>query len=130
MKAMKNVFALCLALILVVGCLPVTGVLAAGGTAATPEAGDITIPIIPVKPVPPQQEEKVVTDLNGDGDTNTSDAVYLLLNAMFGETDYPLPAGVDADYNSSGEVDTSDAVYLLLYVMFGEADYPLYPAAA
>ena len=129
MKAIKNVLALCLALLLVASCLPVTGVLAAGGAAANPEAGDITIPIVPVKPKPPQVEDKIVTDLDNDGKTDTNDAVYLLLNTMFGEKDYPLPAGVDVDYDASGEVNTNDAVYLLLHVMFGEKEYPLYPKA-
>ena len=126
---MKKIFALCLALCLVAACLPVTGVLAAGGgTPAVPDAGDITIPITPVTPpAPPQDEEElVITDLNGDDKTDTDDAVYLLLNVMFGAGDYPLPTGANTDYDGSGETDTDDAVYLLLHVMFGEEDYPLY----
>lgn len=127
---MKKIFALCLALALLVACLPVSGVLAASGTPANPESGDITIPIVPVTPpAPPQEEDKVITDLDVSGETNTDDAVYLLLNVMFGEEDYPLPAGADTDYDGNGKIDTDDAVYLLLYVMFGEEDYPLYPAA-
>lgn len=124
MKAMKKVLALCLVLVLAIGCLPITGVLAAG-TPAEKEDGDITIPITPVNPIPPEEEEPVTTDLNQSGETDTNDAVYLLLNVMFGETDYPLPAGVDVDFNGDDEVDTNDAVYLLLHIMFGEVDYPL-----
>ena len=125
---MKKVFALCLALLLLIACLPVTGVMAAG-VPAEKEDGDITIPITPVNPTPPQEEETVVTDLDGSGKTDTEDAVYLLLNAMFGSGDYPLPTGANCDFDGSGKVDTDDAVYLLLHVMFGETDYPLFPAA-
>jgi len=32
------------------------------------------------------------TDFDSDGDTDTDDAVYLLLHVMFGEGDYPLHA--------------------------------------
>ena len=66
-------------------------------------------------------------ELDGDGETTTNDAVYLLLSVMFGTEDYPVPGGVSLDFDGSGEVDTDDAVYLLLSVMFGEEDYPLYP---
>lgn len=131
MKIMKKIFALCLMLALLIACLPVSGVLAAGsGTPAVPDSGDITIPITPGMTIPPVDEEEIViTDLNNDGVTDTNDAVALLLNVMFGAEDYPLPAGVDADYDASGEVDTNDAVYLLLNIMFGEEDYPLYPVS-
>ena len=129
---MKKIFALCLALALLIACLPVAGVLAVGftggsGTPATPEAGDITIPITPGVVVPPvDEEELVITDLNDDDKTDTNDAVYLLLSVMFGDEDYPLPVGANVDYDSSEKVDTNDAVYLLLNIMFGEEDYPLY----
>ena len=66
-------------------------------------------------------------DLNGDGKTNTDDAVYLLLHVMFGPEDYPVPADTNLDFDNSGGVDTDDAVYLLLHIMFSEAEYPLYP---
>ena len=33
----------------------------------------------------------VVGDMDGDGDKDSDDAVYLLLNVMFGDEDYPLP---------------------------------------
>ena len=64
-------------------------------------------------------------DMDDDWMLSTDDAVYLLLNVMFGETDYPMPTGVNPDLNSDGKADTNDAVYLLLNVMFGPEDYPL-----
>ena len=63
-------------------------------------------------------------DMDGDGDKDTDDAVYLLLNVMFGATDYPI-ANPDKDLNNDSKVNTDDAVYLLLHVMFGEEDYPI-----
>ena len=65
----------------------------------------------------------VVGDVNGDEALNTGDAVYLLLNIMFGAGDYPITAS--RDMNGDGTVNTNDAVYLLLHVMFGAGDYPL-----
>ena len=64
-------------------------------------------------------------DFDGDHERTTSDAVYLLLSVMFGETDYPVPAGTDLDFNADGKTDTNDAVYLLLNIMFGAEDYPI-----
>ena len=64
-------------------------------------------------------------DMDGDGDKDTDDAVYLLLNVMFGDGDYPVPAGANKDVDGNGKVDTDDAVYLLLHVMFGAEDYPI-----
>ena len=138
---MKNILALLTALFLLVGCLSFSVMAAgsneiefkallaaAGSDPADPEPGDIVIPIIPVDPVPPQEEETDPTDVNGDEIVNSDDAVYLLLYAMFGDEDYPLPAGIDADFDSNNSVDSDDAIYLLLHIMFGEEDYPLYPA--
>ena len=64
-------------------------------------------------------------DMDDDWMLSTDDAVYLLLSVMFGETDYPVPAGTDLDFNADGKTDTNDAVYLLLNIMFGAEDYPL-----
>ena len=127
MKKMKKFLAVCLALMLLLACLPVTGVMAVSGNPAEKEEGDITIPITPVTPTPPQEENTTVTDLDCNDKTDTDDAVYLLLNVMFGDEDYPLPINANTDYDGSEKVDHDDAVYLLLYVMFGEEDYPLYP---
>ena len=64
-------------------------------------------------------------DMNNDGTLDTNDAVYLLLNIMFGAEDYPVSAGANLNLNGDGSVDTNDAVYLLLHVMFGAEDYPI-----
>ena len=64
-------------------------------------------------------------DMNADGYVTTEDAVYLLLSVMFGNGDYPLPAGIYPDFDGSGQLTTDDAVYLLLHAMFGPQDYPL-----
>ena len=63
-------------------------------------------------------------DMNADGKMNYQDAVYLLLNTLFGETAYPLN-DANADMDGNGTVNSEDAIYLLLHVMFGEANYPL-----
>ena len=65
------------------------------------------------------------TDVERDGDTDTDDAVYLLLHVMFGEEDYPTAENAKLDFDGNGKLSTDDAVYLLLHVMFGETDYPL-----
>ena len=62
-------------------------------------------------------------DTDGSGDVNSSDAIYLLYNVMFGEEDYPLSQR--SDFDGNGIVNSSDAIYLLYSVMFGEEDYPL-----
>ena len=62
-------------------------------------------------------------DLDGDGERNTDDAIYLLYNVMFGDEDYPISQ--PGDLNGDGETNTDDAIYLLYCVMFGEEDYPL-----
>jgi hypothetical protein len=79
----------------------------------------ILIPYLHVMDAPP------AGDMDDDWMLSTDDAVYLLLNVMFGETDYPMPTGVNPDLNSDGKADTNDAVYLLLNVMFGPEDYPI-----
>ena len=69
--------------------------------------------------------ETIPGDVDGNFAKNTDDAVYLLLSVMFGEEDYPVPAGMELDFDGSGKVDTDDAVYLLLHVMFGAESYPI-----
>ena len=78
-------------------------------------AGDLTLDVVKYKP----------GDMNADDELTTQDAVYLLLSIMFGDEDYPIPAGMDLDMNDDGQVTTQDAVYLLLHVMFGAEDYPI-----
>lgn len=69
--------------------------------------------------------ELLLGDVDADGDTDTDDAVYLLLHVMFGNADYPIENGTVADMDGNAVTDTDDAVYLLLHVMFGGEDYPL-----
>lgn len=62
-------------------------------------------------------------DINGDGKTNISDAVYLMWTAI-GYSDYALPVYVKSDYNGDGYTDVSDAVYLLWHIFYPD-EYPL-----
>ncbi len=64
-------------------------------------------------------------DIDGIGDVNFDDAIYLARYTIFGEDNYPLHA--DGDVDSSGDVNFDDAVYLARYTIFGEDNYPLYP---
>ena len=99
------------------------GVLAATGNVVAAE-GFEEIAVTGGKSYPKAGAAAIPGDVDGDGDKDTNDAVYLLLSIMFGETDYPI-ANPHKDLNGDSEVDTNDAVYLLLHVMFGEEDYPL-----
>ena len=101
------------------------GVLAATGTTA-PAEGYQEIAVTGGKSYPKQGASLAVPgDMDGDSDMDTDDAVYLLLNTMFGEEDYPIVAAQNRDVNKDGKLDTDDAVYLLLHVMFGVEDYPI-----
>ena len=66
----------------------------------------------------------LIGDMDGDGKLTTDDAVYLLLNVMFGDINYPI-ANPDKDMNNDNKINTDDAVYLLLHVMFGAINYPI-----
>jgi glycerophosphoryl diester phosphodiesterase len=63
----------------------------------------------------------IVGDFDGDGDVDSSDAIYLLRAVLFSE-DYPLNQSGDIDRN--GRIDSADAIYLLRHVLFS-GDYPL-----
>lgn len=58
-------------------------------------------------------------DMDSNGIVNADDAVYLLLNVMFGDRDYPLEqiAKMNADINMDGVLNTNDAVDLLMYIL-------------
>ena len=61
-------------------------------------------------------------DMDNDGDKDTDDAVYLLLNVMFDDINYPI-TNPNKDMNNDDKINTDDAVYLLLHVMFGAINY-------
>ncbi len=63
-------------------------------------------------------------DLNGDGKTNSADAIYLLRHTILPESYLINQSG---DMNGDGETNSVDAVYLLRHTILPE-DYPLKPA--
>ena len=71
------------------------------------------------------QPDHLPGDMDGDGDKDTEDAVYLLLNTLFGSGQYPILSGVNTDLDNNGATNTEDAVYLLLNVLFGSVTYPI-----
>lgn len=62
-------------------------------------------------------------DVNGDGEINDDDALYLLRHTLFAK-DYPLAS--DGDVDNDGKVNDRDVIYLLRHTLF-EEKYPLYP---
>ena len=60
-------------------------------------------------------------DVNGDGDVDTDDAIYLLRHTLL-QSEYPVNQSVDFD--GSGKVDTDDAIYLLRHTLL-PSEYPL-----
>lgn len=67
--------------------------------------------------------QTILGDFDETGLVDSDDAIHLLCNTLFGETDYPL--NQDADVNGDGTVDSDDAVYLLCHTLFGAESYPL-----
>ena len=61
-------------------------------------------------------------DVDGDGDVDSDDAVYLLMNSYFPDN-YPLNQVGDMD--GDGDVDSDDSIYLLMNTYFSDR-YPLF----
>jgi len=64
-------------------------------------------------------------DMDGSGDVDFDDALYLARYTIFGPSSYPLHA--DGNVDSINGVDFDDALYLARYTIFGPSSYPLYP---
>ena len=62
-------------------------------------------------------------DVDGDGDVDSDDSVYLIYHIFFGN-EYPVIQSLD--YNGDGLETSDDGVYLLYFVFFGEELYPLH----
>lgn len=62
-------------------------------------------------------------DVNGDGQVNSADAIYLL-NYTFSAASYPLVGDSNGDMNGDEQVNSADAIYLLNYT-FSPSSYPL-----
>ena len=67
---------------------------------------------------------RIAGEMDGNEGVDCNDAIYLLLNILFGDDVYPLN-GANADVDGNGVVELTDAIYLLLYALFGGAFYPL-----
>lgn len=61
-------------------------------------------------------------DLNGDGEVNKNDAIYLLYSVLFGSEAYP--QNQSCDFDADGQTNKNDAIYLLYHVLFDGA-YPI-----
>jgi len=66
----------------------------------------------------------VLGDMNGDGEVNTDDAIYLLRHALM-PGNYPISQS--GDVNGDKEVNTDDAIYLLRHALMPD-NYPLLSA--
>jgi hypothetical protein len=64
-------------------------------------------------------------DIDGNGDVDFDDAVYIAMHTIYGGLYFPLYA--DGDVDSSGDVDFDDAIYLAMHTIYGGLYFPLYP---
>ena len=60
-------------------------------------------------------------DMDGDGDVDSNDSIYLLRHVLFEDEYYIIQSG---DMDCDGDVDSDDSIYLLRHVLF-PGDYPL-----
>ncbi len=65
--------------------------------------------------------ETLLGDLNGDGSTDSDDAIYLLRATLDPES---YPVNQSCDFNGDGQTDSDDAIYLLRHTLDAEG-YPL-----
>ncbi len=70
-----------------------------------------------------ERDCRIVGDVDGEYGLTANDAIYLLYNVFFGESEYPL--NQPCNFDSIGSVTANDAIYLLYHVFFGEETYPL-----
>ncbi len=75
------------------------------------------------EPTVPYHVTHIIGDLDGNESVSKDDAVYLLMNSLFGDAKYPVNQSVD--YNGDALKNKDDAVYLLMYTLFGSSRYPL-----
>ena len=61
-------------------------------------------------------------DVDGDGDIDSDDAIYLLYHTFY-EDEFPVNQTVDFD--GDGDIDSDDAIYLLYYTFY-EDEFPLH----
>lgn len=73
---------------------------------------------------PIDDDEYLPGDMNGDGEVDGNDVIYLLYNTLLGNTRYPL--AISGDVNGDGELDGNDVIYLLYNTLLGSERYPLY----
>ena len=108
------------------GTINSTGFFTAGGlgtatVTVTETYGDVTKTDIVVVNVTLSKNGNI----DGEGDVDFDDAIYLARYTIFGAGMYPLHA--DGNVDSIGDIDFDDAIYLARYTIFGAGMYPLYP---
>lgn len=63
-------------------------------------------------------------DVDGSGEVDIDDAIYVLFHVLVGADMYPISGS--CDFDGSGSLDVEDAIYLLFYILVGADFYPLY----